>query len=361
MNTKFIPTFLLTLPFTLAYGATPSTLAEASSASDKQLAAQVLERWDNDEHRDLKAVIVRRDGELIAERYYNGDGPDTLHDIRSAGKSITSLLIGVAVDQGKIHSITDPVGRYIAEAKSKPIGAVSIENLLTMRSGLDASDEDPASPGNEDRMDQSPDPARFALDVKLSISPGSRYVYNSVTAYLAGLVLEKAVGRRVDEFAREVLFKPLGINTWRWDQDGSGHTKGQGNLFLTARDFSKLGQMVLNHGMYEGRRILSEQWILEALKPRVAISAVDPYADAYGYFWYSRTHEIDGQCVLVHFASGNGGNKIYIVPSRRLVVAITSSAYGRGYGQRRSETILKALLSIPSNSSDVLPAIPARE
>jgi CubicO group peptidase (beta-lactamase class C family) len=140
------------------------------------------------------------------------------------------------------------------------------------------------------------------------------------------------VGRSVDEFARDVLFQPLGITEWHWLRDVSGHTKGQGNLVLTARDFAKIGQMVLDCGVYDGRRVLSEQWISESLMPRVAIYTVDPYAEGYGYFWYSKSHQIGKEQVLIYFASGNGGNKIYIVPSRGLVIAITSSAYRRGYG-----------------------------
>lgn len=333
----------------VANAATQTVLPSSHGASDAQKIGRVLERWDHDEHSDLKAVVVRRDGAVIAERYYNGDGVETLHDIRSAGKSITSLLIGIAIDQGRIHSTADPVSRYLSDARSKPVGAVSLENILTMRSGLDANDEDPASPGNENFLDESKDPVRFALDIPISTSPGTHYLYNSLTAYLAGLVVESAVGQREAEFARKVLFEPLGIRRWHWDHDISGHTKGQGNLFLTARDFSKIGQMVLDHGTFGDRRVVSERWINESLKPRVAINAVDPYADNYGYFWYSRTHEINGQSMPVFFASGNGGNKIYVVPSRRLVVAITSSAYGHGYGQRRSEAILKALLAMPDS------------
>jgi CubicO group peptidase (beta-lactamase class C family) len=91
--------------------------------------------------------------------------------------------------------------------------------------------------------------------------------------------------------------------------------------------------------------VLSAEWIRESLEPRVDIRASDPYATGYGYFWYQKGHEIAGQQIPVAFASGSGGNKIYVVPTRKLVVAITSSAYGRGYGQRRSEAILRAILA----------------
>ncbi len=101
--------------------------------------------------------------------------------------------------------------------------------------------------------------------------------------------------------------------------------------------------MVLDKGMYQGRRIISAEWIQAALAPRVAIGDVDRYADHYGYFWYQKKYG----GTVVHFASGNGGNKIYVIPSRNEVVIITSSAYGKGYGQRRSAAILQAILDTP--------------
>ncbi|MBI1752360.1 MAG: serine hydrolase [Acidobacteria bacterium] len=321
---------------------------DAPSAAPAAI-TQVLARWDAEADKDLKAVVVRQRGRIIAERYYNGEAPATLHDVRSAGKSITSLLVGAALDRKCIRSLTDPLERYVTEAKGRPSGTISLDQILTMRSGLQADDRDPESPGHEDRLDASPDPFQFALSLPVLPGRDHRYVYNSATAYLAGLAVEGATGRSLEAFAAEALFKPLGITRWHWAKDAAGHAKGQGNLSLTARDFSSIGQLVLNRGTYESRRILSASWIEESLRPRVAIGIWDPYADHYGYFWYSKTHAARGEPVQVSFASGNGGNKIYVVPSRDLVVAITSSAYGQARGQRRSEAILKALLeAIPS-------------
>jgi CubicO group peptidase (beta-lactamase class C family) len=167
-----------------------------------------------------------------------------------------------------------------------------------------------------------------------------------MTAYLAGLLVEKATAADLEDFARETLFKPLGIQQWKWLRDAANHPKGQGNLFLRTRDAAKIGQMVLDHGMYQGRRVLSASWLQAALAPRVPIADVDRYADHYGYFWYRKTHRVGGRDVVVHFASGNGGNKIYVIPALRAVVVITSSAYGKGYGQRRSADILSAILAI---------------
>lgn len=315
--------------------------ARATTASDF---AAVLARWNRDEHPDLRGVVVLRDGRLVAERYYNGAQPDALHDIRSAGKSVTAIVMGIAIDRGAIRSVDDRVARYWTAAAGRPIGAAALRDVLTMRSGLAAFDEDPASPGNEDRMDEAPDPLTFVAALPQADPPGTRYRYNSATAYVAGVAVSMATRTTMRDYARRHLFEPMGITNWRWDADAVGMTKGQGNLSLTTRDLAKLGEMVRNGGAIDGRRILSTRWVAEMLKPRVAIAQDDPFADGYGYFWYHRDHEIAGAKVAVSFASGNGGNKIYVVPACRMVVAITSSAYGRGYGQRRSEAILKAVL-----------------
>jgi CubicO group peptidase (beta-lactamase class C family) len=119
----------------------------------------------------------------------------------------------------------------------------------------------------------------------------------------------------------------------------STEPKGQGNISLTLRGFAAIGEMVRRGGSYNGRRIVSSNWLRQSLATQTSI-ADDVYADGYGYFWYVKTYQVDGRSVHVSFASGNGGNKIYIVPSRQLVIAITSSAYGHGYGQKRSEDIL---------------------
>jgi CubicO group peptidase (beta-lactamase class C family) len=318
------------------------SIARAAEFSDFET---ILARWDQDDHPDLQGVVVRVGGRIIAERYFNGGNAEALHDMRSAGKSITSLLVGVARDRGLIHSLADPVERYVHEARGSAIGDVSLADVLTMRSGLSANDSLPNSPGNEDRLDQAKDPLAFLFSVPRAIPPGSFYQYNSLTAYTAGLVVERAARMPEQDFARSALFAPLGIKRFSWASDIAGHTKGQGNLSISARDMAKLGQMVLDNGQYGGKRVLSADWIAESLTSRVDISSVDPYADGYGYFWYTWALATGNATIKIHFASGNGGNKIYIVPSRQCVIAITSSAYNRGYGQKRSQDILSALLS----------------
>ena len=307
--------------------------------------AQVLQAQDSDSHGDLRAVVVLRDGAIVAERYYNGETADTLHDIRSAGKSITALLVGAAVARGQVAT-NKTVGDYWPEVANSPAGKVVLDDLLTMRSGLAAFDEDEQSPGNEDKLDEAADPAAFVRGVPSATAPGSVYRYNSLGSYIAGRVVENTSGADLEGVAAKALFAPLGITRWSWGRDVANHPKGQGNLSLRARDTAKIGQMVLNDGVFDGKRVIDAGWLQAALAPRVAIGAADRYADSYGYFWYAKTQDIGGRQLTVHFASGNGGNKIYVIPARRMVVSIASSAYGKGYGQRRSEDILKAILRV---------------
>lgn len=332
----------LSVPFAAA-AAAPMLVRPPAASMDAAL-ERVLARWDGDARADLKAVVVLRDGKVAAERYYNGHDARSLHDIRSAGKSVTALLAGIAADRGRLR-FEQPASRCLPAAGAGTLAGMRVSDLLSMRSGLDADDENPQSPGSEDRLDEAADPVAFAMAVPRREPPGTRYAYNSLTAYLAGLCVEGAMAQPLDEFARERLFAPLGIADWRWQRDAGGHAKGQGNLWLRAGDFARIGQMALDGGRWQGREIVRAHTLAAILAPRVGIAAVDPYADDYGYFWYRRVQRIGGREFQVVFASGNGGNKLYLVPALRMVVAIQSAAYGRGYGQRRSQDILRALLS----------------
>lgn len=299
---------------------------------------------ERDPAQDLNSVVVSRRGCIVAVRYLNGAGPRSLHDIRSAGKSVTATLVGIAIRQGLIDGVDAPIARYLPPGMPPAQQRIRVVDLLTMRAGLDSDDEDPDSAGNEDQLDESPAWLPFAYAVPMKDAPGQRYVYSSLTAFLAGAMVEHASGMTLHAFARKHLFEPLGIVDTQWRQGPQGEGVGQGNLRISARDMVRIGQLYLDGGEAGGQRLLDRAWSAQALFPSVAIADQDPYADGYGYMWYSKTWPREGGPVRVHFASGNGGNKIYLVPALDLIVAITSSAYGQGYGQRRSEQILLRLL-----------------
>ena len=297
-----------------------------------------------DPHHDIKGIVILRHNTLVAESYFNGDTATSLHDIRSATKSITATLMGIAIDHHFIHSVDDPVSLYLPNLPADK-QAITIRDLLNMRSGLDADDEDPTSPGNEDRLDQSTDWLKTAFAVPMKRPPGQAYLYCSLNAFLTGAIIENATHLPLDQFAKQQLFDPLDIHTFQWRHIPIHRITGQGNLSITTRDLARIGQLYLNNGTFNGHQLVSRNWVQTSLASQVPIAFSDPYADFYGYMWYTKPEPVAGHTILVHFASGNGGNKIYIIPSLDMVVAITSSAYGTNYGQRRSQDILLKILS----------------
>jgi CubicO group peptidase (beta-lactamase class C family) len=305
----------------------------------------IYSAMDQDPHHDLKGIVIVRDGHLVSEHYFNGDSIDTLHDIRSATKSLTSLLMGIAVQKGLVHSVDDSIAFYLPGLPKDGKEKITIKDLLTMRSGLDAYDNDASSPGNETRLDASSDWIRTVYTVPMKLSPGTKYVYCSLNAFLTGTIIENVSHMPLDQFAKINLFGPLGIENYSWRHVPVDRTTGQGNLSITTRDEARIGELMLDDGIVQGTRVLNHGWITQSLASQVAISDSDPYADFYGYMWHTKAESVGSHKIEVHFASGNGGNKIYVVPSLRMVIAITSSAYNQGYGQRRSQDILLKILA----------------
>ena len=157
------------------------------------------------------------------EKYYNGRDQNARVDVRSAGKSVTALLMGIALDQSAVKSLDDKVSQYWSESDGTDVGAVQIKDLLTMRSGLDADANDVESFGYEDHMDASDNPMAFALTVPNRVEPGTLYSYNSLAAYITGIVIGQATGLEFGEFAEIHLFKPLRITNVDWQKEPFGH------------------------------------------------------------------------------------------------------------------------------------------
>jgi CubicO group peptidase (beta-lactamase class C family) len=299
----------------------------------------------NDPTKDFKGIIILRHGKLVAESYFNGDDSNTLHDIRSATKSITATLMGIAIQQHIIHGVDDSIADYLPNLPRDGKEKITIRDLLNMRSGLDADDDDPASPGNETRLDESADWIKSVYAVPIKTSSGKKYLYVSINAFLVGAIIENASKMHLDDFAKQNLFAPLDITRYEWRRATIDRTTGQGNLKITTRDEAAIGQLFLRRGQYHDRQVVNSVWVEQCIASQVPISNVDPYADFYGYMWYTRAGPVGDRSIPVHFASGNGGNKIYVVPSLDMVVAITSSAYNQRYGQKRSQDTLLAVLS----------------
>lgn len=321
----------------------------ASVKMNKDTIAKVIRLINSNTSKDFRGLVVIKDNKLVVEEYFNTYWRATVHDIRSAGKSVTALLLGIAIDKGLVksteQSIYDffPSPEFVRPAKDRHQD-IKIKHLLAMSSGLSADDNDDNSPGGTGNWLTNDNWVNFAIALPMLFTPGEKYVYNDVCPMLVGAIIEEASGKKLSEFARENLFTPLGIKEYYWYTAPNGRTGPMGNLYIAALDFAKLGQLVINKGQWQGNKIVSATWIDAIAKKQFDISKDDPFANGYGYFWFLTTKEANGKKYDCIYASGNGGNLLFVVPGEKLVVSLISSAYGQGYGHRRSRYIFESVL-----------------
>jgi CubicO group peptidase (beta-lactamase class C family) len=316
---------------------------------DPEAVQKLLELIRTTPPNDFRGLVVIKDGEVVIEEYFNTYWRETVHDIRSAGKSVTALLLGIAIDKGLVRSVDQSIRDFFPATQESALGAdkyakVTIANLLTMSSGLDADDGDDSSPGNAVHWMERDDWAKFAMTLPFSAEPGSQWVYSDVCAMLTGAVIEKVSGMRLSDFARQNLFEPLGIREYYWYTGKGGSTGAAGNLYISTLDFAKIGQLVLDRGRWKGKQLISESWTREISRKRFDVSQTNPFASGYGYFWWLGEKEVGGHDYSFSFASGNGGNVLFVVPEEHLVVSLTSSAYGQGYGHQRAHNVFEFVL-----------------
>lgn len=217
-------------------------------------------------------LVLLRHGKLVGEWYFGGE----THRIESmsATKGVVALAIGLLIDDGKIPSADTPVSTFFPEWKEGLKGKVTLRHLLSHTSGLAA---------NRTTLDiyQSKDFVRFALDSEVVDEPGSRHFYNNKATNLLAGVVERASGEKMDAYLKRRLFAPLGIQDIRWDKDPSGNPLGMSGLQLHPVDFAKVGQLLLQKGQWQGRRILSEAWIREC-----TAAPSQPHVPAGGLLWW---------------------------------------------------------------------------
>lgn len=278
------------------------------------------------------ALLIARNGRLIYEQYWNGFGPLRRHDLRSATKSITSLLIGQAVDQGLIADLQAPVVGFFPEYKALTsrdprLGRITLSHLLTMSSALDCDDWNPASPGQEDKMYQSADWLRFVLGLPMVGEPGSVTTYCTGGAELLGGVLARTAVLPVPVYAQRQLFLPLQIEEAQWSPAPPDGTDTAGHLALRPRDLLKLGQLVLDGGRWHGVQVVPAAWVAASTAPLVHLGD-----SQYGQLWWRNTFRVNGIPFDAIFARGNGGQYLFIFPQQRLTVLFMGSHYNSAIG-----------------------------
>ncbi|MFN8580476.1 MAG: serine hydrolase, partial [Gemmatimonadaceae bacterium] len=309
--------------------AVPPTLEDGwpvSTPEDVGLSRAALEQFmrtvidmpiDGVSAPEIHGVLIARHGRLVLEEYFHGEHRDKPHDTRSASKSVISTLIGAAMRSGVPLSESSSAYQVMAGGRM-PAGleprkrALTLAHLLTMSSGLDCDDRDSASPGNEDTMldqDREPDYYQFILALGMIRDPGQQAVYCSINPHLAGGMLARASGRTLPDLFQSLVAEPLGIRRYYMNLTPTGDGYGGGGLRLLPRDFLKFSQLMLNDGVWQGRRVTSADWARRATAPLVELRGL-----RYGYFWWSIEYPFRGKSVRAFFAAGNGGQLAMAIP-----------------------------------------------
>lgn len=265
----------------------------------------------------LHTLLVSHRGRLLFEYYARGHRAMRQANIKSASKSVISTLVGIAIERKLIPGLETPIVRWFPELRRDPDRrkqAITIEDLLTMRSGLESTSGASYGPWVTSR-----NWVRYALDRPLVSDPGTSMEYSTGTSHILSAILTKASGRSTHQFATEVLARPLGISLARWTRDPQGIYFGGNEMSMTPGQMIAYGELYLNRGRAGGRQVVSARWIDTACVPRTR-SRWDPDRE-YGYGWWIQDFGGHRAC----FAWGFGGQYIMVFPSLELVVAVTSS------------------------------------
>ena len=304
------------------------------------------------EFKKIGSVLIARHGKLAYEGYFDGDA-GTLRNTRSATKSITDVLIGIAIDEHKLSGVDAKILTLLPERARKiqnpdpRKAAITVEDFLTMSSPLECDDWNDASRGNEERMYVVEDWAQFILDLpirgrmhvgeQVEAPPHGRYFsYCTGGVFTLSEVLEKATGMRTDRYAREMLFRPLGITNVEWVYSPMNVPQTGGGLQLTSRDLLKIAQLYLDGGEWQGKRIVSEAWVRSSTQPHARIDE----ATEYGYLWWLKSFKSGEKSYPAFFMTGNGGNKVVAIPALDMAVVITSTNYNTHGMHEQTDKIL---------------------
>jgi CubicO group peptidase (beta-lactamase class C family) len=274
----------------------------------------------------VDSLLVIRNGRLVAEGYYNGFDRNALHDLRSTGKSFVSALAGIAESQNLLAT-HDLVSHHIADFESHAHmddrkRSIEVFHLLNMLTGLECDDWNQSSPGFEEKMYDKRDWVGFVLDLRMVTEPGAAFSYCTGGVVVLGEVISRASGMPLDQYADAWLFGPLGIHQSIWRRSPDGRATGGTGLRLRPRDAAKLGALYANEGMWNGARVVPEEYVLRS-RQRVNSTGTE----GYGYLWWKRQFIHQGAPIDCFYTAGNGGNYIFVFPSLELVVAYTGSNY----------------------------------
>jgi len=320
-----------------------ATFGQATASAAEQWTKQDTENLtveiEKGEYKTVTSVLVYQHGNIHFEGYFNGADAATLHDTRSATKTVTSMLVGAAISDVLIANVDSFVISFFPELQ--PLAnpdprkdEITIEDFLTMSSLLECNDFNNFSRGNEERMYLVENWVGFTLNLPIKgFEPwverpnqneyGRTFSYCTAGAHTLGQVVARASGGSLDEYADRKLFKPLGIERTGWQRTGLDKTSAAGGLRLTTRSLMKLGIVFADGGAFEGEQILPRSWIDKSLKTHVLAGR----GMEYGYLLWKKSAQIHGRDIMTNYMSGNGGNRVVFIPEEGVVIVVTKTDY----------------------------------
>lgn len=303
-------------------------------SGDGELINELIEKLKNGSFGKQNSLLIMKDGKLVVEQYFRGWSKEENHQMQSVSKSFTSLLLGDAIDRGFIDSVDDPIRKYLPKYKSILIGKkkkITIEDLLTMSAGLDWHEHGTSysHPNNIRRREMnSADSVEFTLSVPSVYAPGEVFTYSGGYVTVVGEIIKNATGAAsLADFAGKSSLSKLCIKNAYWSKQIDGRQNSAGGLKLRPRDMVKVGQIILQKGIWNHQQIIDEQWIEESTTEH--ISTRSSRWSGYGYYWWSRIYYVSGKKYRAIGALGLGGQRIIIIKDLDLVVVTTAYNFDR--------------------------------
>jgi len=350
MNLFKLRVYQLTLLLVLNYGYS-QTNAEWKIGSfvetgiDSLKVSEMEGRILDSTYQNIHSVLIIKDQRLVYEKYFQGykydykaDGlkgeliqfdKETTHNTASVTKSVTGLLVGLAIDKGFIEDSNSKIFSYFpnySELNDITKERITVSNLLTMSSGLKWNEQDVFYSEVENDIIQlfiTPDPVKFILSKPVINEPGTNWYYNGGGSNLLGEIIHQSSQLKLDQFGEKYLFEPLGIVDYEWQRINPDLIYASGDMKLRPRDMAKIGQLVLDEGKWNGKQLVSSKWISEMTEHTFVFTENSGYA----CHWWIRSYQSGIENIISIYADGWGGQRIMVFPTINMVVVFTGGNY----------------------------------